>query len=144
MSNESDITQLKVDVAGLKQQLEDINSAKKTGDQFATASSINSGDKVIIIQGSEMKIYDAEGTIQPTLYIEQFVATHDQTNWTVSQAQIADNKKWKVYINGQSVNSTTGVLAFTGGAIDIVFGTGAITFNTALNEGDQVRVEYNT
>lgn len=63
MSIESDVAQLKAEVAVLKEQFVNINADKKTVDQLALATSINSGDLIQIGQGSEIKKYPAENVI---------------------------------------------------------------------------------
>lgn len=128
----------------LVQNWADLTADKKTGDQLAVASSLNSGDKVIILQGTELKIFNADTVLTDVTYVDVFEASHDDTTVVASQAKIKDNGKWKVYLNGISLNATNGVAKFKDtGAISIDFPTGVITFNNALSGGDQIKIEYN-
>lgn len=65
----SSVDQNALDIAALKARLDSIDSEKKKGNKLNAASSIDSGNKVLILQTDELKTYDANALL-PTKWMQ--------------------------------------------------------------------------
>ena len=82
-------------------------------------------------------------TSKLSVLVDSFVATHNQTSFTVTNAGILDDGLWSVQVGSALLNSTTGMTDFVNGGITIDFATGEITFLNAIQGGTQVIIKYN-
>ena len=111
------------------------------------AGTNNYGNGAVAAPSGAILIYLSGQWTIPTsklsVLVESFVATNNQTSFTVSNAAILDDGLWSVQVGSSLLNSTTGVTAFVNGGITINFATGEITFLNPIQGGSQVIIKYN-
>ena len=87
--------------------------------------------------------WDMVSSSDTLLKVENFVASHNQSSFFVSENAIDDDGLWSVQVGSALLNSTTGITSFVNGGITINFVTGEITFINPLQGGTQVIIKYN-
>ena len=123
-----------------------IANAKKVSELGDASLPISAGDLLPVSQSDILKKVtkaDLTAGLGGFKAIDSFTATSLQTSFTVNAGSILDDGAWFVQVGTAFWNSTTGVTAFSGGAITINFATGEITFNIPLQTGTQVIIKHN-